>query len=784
MREARGRVRLLLQIAMCSRRLGGEAFAKPIRAADVGSSGGRSGVVSSLPPCPIVLLLIDGLGDADVPSLSYRTPLAAAYTPCLDVLASVGASGLMDPVLPGAACGSDTAHLSLFGLDPRGLYRGRGAFETIGAGLAMRRGDVAFKSNFAHVDPSTGVVLSRRADRRLDAHGPAFAAALDGLAIPGFPEHRLRAKHATEHRAGVLLSGPGLSDAIVGTDPLKDNLPLVQPRPLDPSDRDAALTCRVLVAASRLASEVLAAHPANAQRLAEGKVPVNAVLFRGPGGLPDLTPFAQLHGGARLAAVAPTRIVAGLAQALGAVDADDVPGATGDYFTDFDAKVDAVVRILKGKRAGERQNARTNKDEDREQAKEGVWTPSGKEEVWTSSGQEEVWGQTSGCKDGEEDDGNQGAAAGDARQGGDDEGIASCGKAASPRHRGSQHPRVSFPHRRADCVLLHIKAVDDAGHDRLAGGKAHLLECVDRAARRLVRALAAGAPDDDALLCVLGDHSTPVHTGDHSWEPVPVAVAWAGDVQAKLSETKKGRPGSQRCDDDGDAEDIENDDDDDGDDRSQHDRSRTKIELGTPDEWKRNEEAGRWLLKEKRREQRRGDLEDVRSAVLDDSTSPQRAQTRLDSRPPLDASKRLKGKAPIAPTRSPIALTASLLPPPPNDAFPPLVPRFAFDEPDDEQTKTRSAKSPARRPESARGEIDAARPEDAGFGGTLSTSDQTAEVSPKQPAAVSPAPARESFDDWGFCERSAARGTLGRFPGAELMPLLKRLAGWEQEEDR
>lgn len=51
----------------------------------------------------------------------------------------------MDPVQAGLACGSDTAHLSMFGYDPRRYYRGRGAFETMGAGLEMRPGDIAFK---------------------------------------------------------------------------------------------------------------------------------------------------------------------------------------------------------------------------------------------------------------------------------------------------------------------------------------------------------------------------------------------------------------------------------------------------------------------------------------------------------------------------------------------------------------------------------------------------------------------------------------------------------------
>lgn len=39
-------------------------------------------------------------------------------------------------------------------------------------------------------------------------------------------------KYATEHRCGVRLRGPNLTDCIIGTDPLKDNLPLLKAIPL------------------------------------------------------------------------------------------------------------------------------------------------------------------------------------------------------------------------------------------------------------------------------------------------------------------------------------------------------------------------------------------------------------------------------------------------------------------------------------------------------------------------------------------------------------------------
>ena len=47
-----------------------------------------------------------------------------------------------------------------------------------------------------------------------------------GLCLPSFPQHSVTVRYATEHRCGVAVSGPGLTDAISGTDPLKDNLPL------------------------------------------------------------------------------------------------------------------------------------------------------------------------------------------------------------------------------------------------------------------------------------------------------------------------------------------------------------------------------------------------------------------------------------------------------------------------------------------------------------------------------------------------------------------------------
>jgi 2,3-diphosphopglycerate-independent phosphoglycerate mutase len=192
-----------------------------------------------------VFVMIDGLGDVSIPQLSSVTPLQYAATPNMDAIARSGMNGQLDPVQPSLACGSDTAHLSILGYPPSIYYRGRGAFESMGAGLMMVPGDIAFKSNFATLDPASNVVVSRRADRHFEHLGPPLCAALTALPLPSFPAHRVDVQYATEHRCGVRVRGPGLTDNITSTDPLKDNLPLLEAKPLDAS-KEAAETAKLV----------------------------------------------------------------------------------------------------------------------------------------------------------------------------------------------------------------------------------------------------------------------------------------------------------------------------------------------------------------------------------------------------------------------------------------------------------------------------------------------------------------------------------------------------------
>ena len=68
-----------------------------------------------------------------------------------------------------------------------------------------------------------------------------------------------------------------------------------------------------------------------------------------------------------------------------------------------------------------------------------------------------------------------------------------------------------------DYLFVHVKGTDMAGEDGDFAAKVGVIEAVDAALPRLLEL----KPD---VLCITGDHSTPVPMRGHSWHPVPVLV--------------------------------------------------------------------------------------------------------------------------------------------------------------------------------------------------------------------------------------------------------------------
>lgn len=364
-------------------------------------------------PKKMILIVCDGLSDRPVRELGMKTPLQAARKPAMDALARNGVSGTMDVIGPGIIPGSDTAHLALFGYDPHKVYTGRGPIEAVGVGLEMRKGDVAFRCNFATVDRSMKVT-DRRAGR-IRTGTDALAKAISGIELEGGVAAMF--KEGSEHRGALVLRGEGLDHRVSDVDPHRE-AKILESRPLVPG---AAKTAKALNEYVRKAHAILSKHAVNEDRVRNHLPPANIVLPRGAGTINELEPMGKRFG-ITCAGVAGVSLVKGICRMVG-MDVPDIPGATGGTDTDYIAKAKATLRLLE------------------------------------------------------------------------------------------TH----------DFVFVNVKAGDIAGHDGDFRLKMRVVESIDMMLEMILKDL-----QEDVVVALTCDHSTPVSVKEHSADPVPVAIGGGG----------------------------------------------------------------------------------------------------------------------------------------------------------------------------------------------------------------------------------------------------------------
>lgn len=289
-----------------------------------------------------IIFLGDGMGGRPVPGPEGMTTLEKQPTPALDRVAAAGECGLMFPIAPGVPAGSDTAHMAILGYDPFQYYRGRGPFEARGVGIDVRPGDVAFRCNFSTVEGRK--IVDRRA-RRIREGTDLLAEAI-ARELPTIEDVQIIFKPSVEHRAALVLRGPGLSHEVSDVDPHEEGADYLECKPL-PTATDpegAAKTARIVNEFVRRCYEILDRNEVNQQRRAAGELPANIALPRGAGTAVELQPFTERYG-LRGAMIVEVDLVRGLGMYLN-MNVVEVPGATGGQDTDEIAIAQAVVAAL------------------------------------------------------------------------------------------------------------------------------------------------------------------------------------------------------------------------------------------------------------------------------------------------------------------------------------------------------------------------------------------------------------------------------------------------------
>lgn len=257
----------------------------------------------------IYFVVLDGLSDEPVEELDDRTPLEAAVTPHLDRWAAEGAQGICTTVGDGIAPESDIAVMALLGYDPALHHPGRGPVEALGVGMDFREGDLAWRCNFATVEPWPHIV-DRRVGRDLTEEDAAGLAEeiVRSVELPGA---RFEFRPTVGHRAVLLIRDERtpLSSEVHNTDPayqrrgalgvaLEHFVPEVQEaRPVDPDDPLAVRAAELTNLFTLRSHEVLEASEVNARRRSEGRLPGNVVLARDAGShLPRLESMSSRFG--------------------------------------------------------------------------------------------------------------------------------------------------------------------------------------------------------------------------------------------------------------------------------------------------------------------------------------------------------------------------------------------------------------------------------------------------------------------------------------------------------
>ena len=190
---------------------------------------------------PIVLVLLDGLGDRAHDVLGGRTAGEAAATPNLDALAARGSCGLFYAVGPGRAPSSEVAHWAMLGYRPD-EFPGRAVFEALGRGQPVSEEHVFV---YAALRPAEwrgeGWWLTGRPDPERDAEqAAALVERCDEIEIDGLT---FSLDEVWRGEAVLRISG-GADERVTDTDAFfRDRHPVLRPRPLVPEAERTARAC-------------------------------------------------------------------------------------------------------------------------------------------------------------------------------------------------------------------------------------------------------------------------------------------------------------------------------------------------------------------------------------------------------------------------------------------------------------------------------------------------------------------------------------------------------------
>jgi len=254
--------------------------------------------------------LLDGVGDLPHPDLAGKTPLEAATTKNMDVLAKNGIMGQVISVGKGIAPESDIAVFNMLGYKfQHSDYAGRGVVEAIGIGIDFKDGDLALRGNFATLD-NEGKIIDRRAGRKIEREDvEEISKEIEKEIKFSNPNTSVVVAPTVGHRVTIRLrDSKPLSSEISNTDPaygridgmgiakaVSDFMKIEKCIPLEQTE-NAISAANLVNEFTEQSLEIMKKSDVNKRRSQKNKKLLNSILLRDAGNkYPNVKPINDLH---------------------------------------------------------------------------------------------------------------------------------------------------------------------------------------------------------------------------------------------------------------------------------------------------------------------------------------------------------------------------------------------------------------------------------------------------------------------------------------------------------
>jgi 2,3-bisphosphoglycerate-independent phosphoglycerate mutase len=278
------------------------------------------------------IIIPDGAADEPLAELKGKTPIEAAQTPNMDLVATEGRQGLARTVPDGFESGSDVATMCLLGYDPKVYHTGRAPLEAAAQQIPLAASDWVFRCNLVTV--IDGVMKDHSAGGISDAEAQKLLGDLARkLNLPGFQFY-----NGVSYRN--LLVYRGTEEFDITTKPPHE-IPEERADKYVPRGKGSQILNHIM----DVSRELFENHEINEVRKETGHNPATQVWLWGQGHAPNMPKFKERFHINSAAMITGVDLLRGLAVLLG-WDVLNVEGMTSFHDTNYEGQGKATADAL------------------------------------------------------------------------------------------------------------------------------------------------------------------------------------------------------------------------------------------------------------------------------------------------------------------------------------------------------------------------------------------------------------------------------------------------------